>query len=50
MSEDFTIFADINDFESANALFKSSLPTEPNAEMYSQRPDIAILEKHRITI
>ena len=49
-SEDFTILADINDFESANALFKSSLPNEPNAEMYSQQPDIAILEKHRITI
>ena len=49
-SEDFKIYADINGFESTNALFKSSRPNEPNTEMYRQRPDIAILEKRRITI
>ena len=32
-SEDFKTYADINGFESTNALFKSSRPNEPNAEM-----------------
>ena len=49
-SEDFKIYADINGFESTNALFKSSRPSEPSAEMYRQRADIAILGKRRITI
>ena len=49
-SEDFKIYADINGFVSSNALFKSSRPNEPNAEMYHQRSDIVILENCRITI
>ena len=49
-SEDFKIYADINGFVSSNALFKSSRPNEPNAEMYRQRSDIVILENCRITI
>ena len=49
-SENFKIYADINGFESTNALFKSSRPNELNAEMYRQRPHIIILEKRRITI
>ena len=49
-SEDFKIYADINGFESTNALFKSSRPNKPNAEMYRQPPDIVILEKRQITI
>ena len=49
-SEDFKIYADINGFESTNALFKSSRPSEPSAEMYRQRADIAILGKRRIII
>ena len=44
------IYADINGFESTNALFKSSRPNKPNAEMYCQRTDIVILEKRQITI
>ena len=49
-SEDFKIYADINGFESTNALFKRSRPNEPSAEMYRQRADIAILGKRRIII
>ena len=49
-SEDFKIYVDINGFVSSNALFKSSRPNEPNAEMYRQRSDIVILENCRITI
>ena len=48
-SEDFKIYADMNGFESTNALFRSSRPNKPNAEMYRQRQDLAILEKRRIT-
>ena len=33
-SEDFKFYADIEGFENTNALFKSSRPNEPNAEMY----------------
>ena len=49
-SEDYKTYADINGFESTNALFKSSRPNEPNAEMYHQRPDMAISQKRKITI
>ena len=49
-SEHFKIHADINGFEKTNALFTSSPPKEPKAEMYHQRPDIAILEKRRTVI
>ena len=48
-SEDFKIYADMNGFESTNALFRSSRPNKPNAEMYLQRLDLAIFEKRRIT-
>ena len=49
-TEAFKIFADIEGFENTNVLFKSSRPNEPNADMYRQRPDIVILEQHRITV
>ena len=32
-SENFKIYTDKNCFESTNALFKSSQPNEPNAEI-----------------
>ena len=31
-------------------VYKSSRPNEPNTEMYYQRPELIILERHGITI
>ena len=49
-SKGFRLYADIDGYECASRLFRSSRPQDPDVDKYRPRPDIVIQERNKTTI